>query len=728
MVRNPLQVNENAEIRKSYVPNPKQDEILRWVYQRLEDMKQARQPFEVIWDKAMKQYEALRPPKDLNDWQSNIVPPFTTSIIEAELSELIEQLKMPKVVARGEEDRSKSTIVNYVLKYLWEIGNADIEQYKVIKEALILGTAVGQNYYWKDQRKVQLLVKYDSEKGIEEFEEKTIADFDDDYFEYVSLWDFYIDESARSVNAGPYKANDCIRRYVLPLETFKQTYQGKIWDPYNAARFVVPGNDTNHYQYYKPPQGINKDEVEVLWYWSRNPDKLVIVANDVLIKEGPNPYNHKQLPFFQAVDIFRPNQFYHKGEPELLESIQDELTTIRRQRLDRTHLDTDKMFLVSNREQLTDQDLIVEPHKPIYVEDPTKSIVPLDYAQTPQTAYLEEDRLKEDGERVTGVDIRSLSVKSSGSATEAAILKEATLRRLRLKLWLIARTCLVEQTRLRVADIMQFYSKPKIQSIVGMKEAELKIAMEKGTMREINGEKFLEMPRTIRTTDVQLERQPTGTIIEKDRKGENYFDVRPEDVVPSKLGFDIKVAVDPTFPVSKPLLQEQVRELFASPLMEAAIANGIIDLKKSVDKVLEVNDFDPADFEPRKPEEDAINPEQMIEMAGLENEQMLKGVEVPGLGFANREHTDIHLAFMLSEEFANAFRQNPNLINIFTRHILDEEVAQQNRAKGVQAGGQPGQPGAQNTTQGVAASSAAAAQPGRAVGNTGISGQAPNQQ
>lgn len=727
-----IKPTENADIRKIYVPSEKDQNARVKVYQRLSDMKETRSQFEPKWDQWEKQYEAWRPPKDKQDWQSNIVPPFTTSIVEAELSELVDQTLRPKITARGSEDKPRATLLNHIYDYSWEVGNGDIELYKIIKESLILGNGIAQLYYWKDARQVRSLVEYDPEQGIEKYEEQEIADFDDVYMEAVKLQDFYIDENARSINAGPFKANDCIRRYIIPFERFKEIYKGPIWDPLNAAQYVKPGGDTNYYEYYKPPTGIGKKDVEVLWYWSRRPDELLIVANDVVMRNNPSPYNHKQLPFAQASDILRPHHFYDKGEPELLESIQEELTTQRRQRTDRIHLDIDKMFLISNREVLTDQDLIAEPHKAIFVDDPFKSIKPLEYSQTPSSAYQEEDRLKEDGERVTGMDVRSQSVKASGSATEAAILKEATLRRLRLKVWLLSRTFLVEAARLQVANILQFYTSAKLRSIVGVKSEELERAIEENRVKTLNGEDFIEDPRTIRTTDIELIRTPANTVEERERKGENFFDIRPEDITPSKGGYDIKLSAEPTFSVSKPLLQQRVNELFQHPIIRAAVQAGFVDLKKSAIKMLEINDFDPEDFEVKKQKgmSPVVDPQKVVALAFQENEDMARGDEIPGTGFAPKEHTDIHLEFIGSADFREAFRAKPTIINNFIRHISFEGDAQDDRAANIPIGvdRRPPEEGQQAPPPGIpvgippggaAASEAQAAQPGRAVGETG---------
>src|SRR3990167_5556964 len=118
-------------------------------------MKSVRSKFEPIWDRHEKQWEAWRPPKNINDWQSNIVPPFTTSIVEAELSELVDQTLRPKTTARGPEDKPKALVLNHILDYTWEIGNTDIELYKAIKDSLIFGNGIVQEYYLKDNRKVQ---------------------------------------------------------------------------------------------------------------------------------------------------------------------------------------------------------------------------------------------------------------------------------------------------------------------------------------------------------------------------------------------------------------------------------------------------------------------------------------------------------------------------------------------------------------------------------------------
>ncbi len=687
--------NRKAKINSVYKPPEKIKKDRRQVYKRFSDMQNGRyvngQNLEGQWDRWEKQYEAWRPDKSADDWQSNIVPPFTTSIVERALAEIVDQTMRPKVIPRGPEDKARAQVMNYVTDYTWEIGDGDLEIYASLKQALILGKTIWQEDYWDDRRKVKVLTKFNPEKGIEEYKEKDISDFNNVYGETVSLRDFYIDEMARTINMGRYKANDCIRRYIMNYDTFRETFKGSIWDQFNVARLVKPGGDLNHYQYYRPSEGTRDNQVEVLMYWGRRPDKWIIVANDIVVRDGPNPYNHKQLPFAEGSDVPRLHNFNARGEPALLESIQDELTTLRRMRIDRQHLDIWKMFLVSNRETLDDEEAIVAPSRFLYVDDPNKSIKPLEYGDINPSAYREEELLKQDGREVTGVE----SPQPAGTATEAAIFKESTMKSLRLKIWLLSRQLLTGIIRLRVPNISQFYSTPQVEKIVG----------------EAKMSKY----RQIRTTDVQLKTTKGGELVEEKKKGENFFEITPDLVTPMYGGFDYKLSAEPSFPLSKPLLQQKVNELMQSPIVMGAIQSGHYELGKVADEVMEINDFDPEEFKVKEEEPSIIDQAQLMELANRENEAIAAGKRVPPTAYANRAHSDIHLAFMDSDNFRQALAKNPEILTNMISHVQGEGMAQEARKQGQSELGVA--PRAQRTVgQGIMEGEAKATQPGKLQG------------
>ena len=699
--------NEKAVLNTKYKPPQKIQDDRKRIYLRYAYMKQGRSfngvNLEQMWDKWEKQYESWRPNKSADDWQSNIVPPFTTTIVERSLAELIDQTIQPIILPRGPEDAVRARVMSYTKDYTWEIGDGDLELYSSIKQALILGKTIWHETYWQDKRKVKMLKKFDFEKNEEEYVEKEITDFDDVYGENVDIRNFFLDPQARAINRGRYKAQDCINRMIMNYDSFQENFVDTIYDQFGVARLVQPGGDLNYWQYYRPPEGIDKDnQVEILFYWGRRPDKFIIVANDVVIRDGPNPYNHKQLPFAEGSDVPRLNQFWASGEPKLLESIQDELTTLRRMRIDRQHIDIWKMFLVSNRESLDEDEAIVAPSRFLYVDDPKNSIVPLEYNAVHPTAYQEEELLKEDGRQVTGIQ----SPQPTTTATESAIFKESTMKSLRLKIWLLSRELLTGIVRLRVPNIAQYYTVPKIQRIIGEK-------------------KYAEY-RNIRTSDVELKTTKTGELIEEEKKGNFFFEVTPELIVPQYGGFDYKLSGEPTFPISKPLQQQKVSEFMQHPVIRLAIRTGHYSVNRMADELAKINDYEPEKFKAPQvatQEEQVPNEEALYEIANRENEAMLAGKAVPGTPFATKGHTEIHLAFMDSPNFKLKF--NGNIVQIFSRHIMEESKAQDLRgqaATGMGMGTMPQIPGQQPTNgsvaQGVAQSEMQQVNPAMQIGQS----------
>jgi len=96
--------NTKAKLNSVYKPPDKIQDDRKAVYKRYAEMRNGRQDVESKWDKWERQYDAWRPDRSADDWQSNIVPPFTTTIVEKELAEIVDQTLQPKAIARGPED------------------------------------------------------------------------------------------------------------------------------------------------------------------------------------------------------------------------------------------------------------------------------------------------------------------------------------------------------------------------------------------------------------------------------------------------------------------------------------------------------------------------------------------------------------------------------------------------------------------------------------------------
>lgn len=664
-------------IRKIYNPTDKENQIRQHVYERKRQMGDKRKEEEDKWDRWEKQWDSYRFPKDADDWRSNIFIPITSSIIESQLSEIVNQELRPWVLERGAEDQSKAQVMNAILEYTWDVSKSDVALMELIKDALIFGTGIGMEYFWRQPR----TIKTDTN------EEKTVMEFEDPYLEPVRLWDFYIDERARSFS-GPYAANDCIRRYIMDYDDFRVFFKGKTWDPMNHSSLVKPGGDINYYEFYSPPERMEHDrEVEVLWYWNRREDLLAIVANDVVMKMGPNPYKHKQLPFVRTIDVKRPYQFYGKGECELLESLQDEVNTLRRMIIDRNHLDIDKPILVSDTLTVEDEDVISRPHGIIPVGD-VKEARPFEYSDVPGSVFKTLEMLNDDKIRVTGMDERQQSVSAAGTATEAAILKEATLKRLNMKIWQIKNDTLVDIGRLRVANIMQFYSQPKLEEIMGERMVEK--ARAEGSLVRSEGKNYRASYRNIRLKDQRMEvDNRTGQVKSLPARGFTFFEAEPRFFLPTRGGYDLRYKATSSIPISKPLQMQKMDELY-----DRLAKNPTVDPWKLAEAMLKSRDEDPDEFKVVKQGEEeprGISLKQMVDLAGIENDEMARGNEVGPTPYASPAHTELHIEFMRSEKFKKDVPPDSNVLQIFANHIMGEITAQTAR----QRGGSPPQGGAQ---------------------------------
>jgi len=670
-----MALQEEPKIRKLYVPSDEEYKILQHVYERKRQMSDKRQEHENNWENWEKQWNAYRLPKDADDWRSNIYIPITSSIIESQLSEIVNQDLKPWVLERGTEDVSKAQVMNAIIEYTWDVAKSDVALVEIIKDALIFGTGIGMEYYWKEQRKIK----------TKDGKEQDVFEFDNCYLEPVRLWDFFIDERARAFS-GPHGANDCIRRYIMDYDDFRNFFRGEVWDPKKRASLVKPGGDTNYYEFYKPPERMEHDrEVEVLWYWNKPKDLLAIIANDVNVKYGPNPYKHKQLPFVRAIDVKRPYQFYGKGEAELLESLQDEVNTLRRMIIDRNHLDIDKPILVSDTLTIEDDDAITRPHGLIPVGD-VNAAKPLEYSDIPKSVFMSLEMLNDDKIRVTGMDERQQSVAAAGTATEAAILKEATMKRLGMKIWNIKNDTLVDVGKLRVANIMQFYAQPKLEEIIG--EDRVAKAEAEGTLVKSNGRNYRESYRNIRLKDQKVQvNQKTGQTTLSPFKGNTFFEADPKFFLPTHGGYDIRYKATSALPISKPLEQQKADEMY-----DRLAGNPTVDPWKLAEFLIKSRDEDPDEFRVQKPGEQqpkGVQLKQMIDLAGIENDEMLKGNPIKSTPYASPAHTEMHIEFMRSDKFKEDIPEDSKVLQIFTDHVTGEIMAQQSR-QGAGAGQPPG--------------------------------------
>lgn len=532
--------------KSTYTPTKSEKTQIEMLAERMEKMKRKRKKYEQDWNDADKQRLMYRKQRPKDEWRSDLRLPDTFSIIETAKAEMADQ--SPGITYRPREsgDIEKAEKHNKIFEYTWEKGNGDLELLKFIDDGLVYGLAIGEEYWRQDIVEEKNIEDFDLEKFEPIKWNKTDrTKFDDVYFESIPIWSFYWDPMADSLKT----ARDCAKVLTMPFEDFERKYKN-----FPKSKKVAGGSSVYRPEWFKPIGNLDDYEVEVIHYYNKAKDLYLIQANGILLTkpDNPIPYKHKTFPFVRGVDILLPHSFVGMGEPKIMKSLQDERDTLRNMRLDTTHLNIQNQYIVDDRIELDDEDLIARPHG--IIRGPKDTITPVPKIPIFSEAYREEEFINDDIIKSTGIDIRMQSIGGKGdTATEVAILKESSLKRIRLKLKLLEKMALHRLGRIRLSNVQQFYAIPKIKKILGKEGIE-----EKETFRDVGF-----------TTP----------------KGEyTWFTARPDDLMGE---YDIVVVPGATLPVSKALESQKRINLY-----DRLAGHPDVDQRELVSMLIKAHDED----------------------------------------------------------------------------------------------------------------------------------------
>jgi hypothetical protein len=646
-------LEEKSKDVNRYSATEEEEEIRQRVYDRYKAMKDAetRGEAETEWDMGDKSYEAYVEAQDDDDYRTNINKPIAFSIIETELQETIDRRPRPLVKPREYSDNAKVQFINDALDYSFDIGNFDYQYYLAKKESLIRGTGFLFEYYREDSRVVSDMKMVKDEENPGEFKEEynliKRVDFEDVYAEYIPNEMIYVGPEGNHIS----KKADAIIREVIDIDAFRQKYDGRRG--YVNIDKVVAGGDTSHYTFYSPDEDVTAHDVEVLHYYNRTLDRYDVVANDIPIRYGPNPNPHKEIPLVPIYCYKRPNRFYGFGIPKIIKSPVEERNTLSNLRLDYQKMGINKMFFYDETVELDELDLVTRPHGGVPVSTngrPVRDVIQwMEYGDVKPSSYREEEILIEDIRRATGIDDRVQGVNAGGTATEAAILKESSMKRINAKETLNEMDGLIRLGRLRLENIRFYYTIPKITRIV-----------------EANGEeKVTRKPKEIRVEGKTYSFDEQGNLQMAQTEGYSFFEVKgkAKALFNDMAEYDIEMEAGSSGELSKPLKQQKVAEM-----VDRITANPMfmkyLEPRKALQRYISVNDEDSREWV--KKEYDTVDMQMQAEM---ENRVMASGYPLPPTPGADETHTIIHIMHTKTADY----QQYPEeLQSVYEAHIMGE--------------------------------------------------------
>lgn len=177
------------------------------------------------------------------------------------------------------------------------------------------------------------------------------------------------------------------------------------------------------------------ERLHEIWEYHDGHNVYTILDKAFPVQIGKSPHYHGEIPF----QIFRPTivpgEFAGIGEIQPIAHLQHELNTLRGQRRDNATLVLQKGFIYSEG-RVDPNDLVVGPGVGVPVlGDPRDVIQELNWNDIPGSGYQEEDAIKADIERTTGVSdpVSGAEGASQQTATGIQLIQSAANFRIQQK-------------------------------------------------------------------------------------------------------------------------------------------------------------------------------------------------------------------------------------------------------------------------------------------------------
>lgn len=648
------QLDPQPHINSSYNPNKRKRYIRRTLYQRYYWLRNdpLRVQAEADWETADKEFMMWTDTEntDSDNWHADLHLPDAFAAIQSQMQETIERTARPSTRSNEESDEPITEFCNDILNYNMDSTGYDYQYYLAKLNAASRGTAFLKDYWRTEKRTVKDPDSLDEKTGEIKYVEREIIDFDDDYTEWIPNEFIYTDDKANDIN----NAVDGIEREIINIEEFHRKYDKK--PGFYDTQYVYQGGDTSDRSFFQLPKDITAQDVEVLHYMNRSTDSYWCCANNVTIYDAPLPSKHKELPWTPIYQYRIPGQFWGMGLPKILHMLSEERRSIRNLNMDRQKLNINKMFLHNSSFDIDDEDLISRPHGLISVDtggQPLSSaIVPVEYGDVPASYFKTEEILLDDITRAIGINPLAEAQATGGTATQAAILKENTLKRINLISITNEMDSVVRIGKLKWSNISFFYPIPRMESITEDNEERtekvyktITVQGRKFDIKNENSKKVLKMDDVKGVTSIKLDKR-FGRYLES--------------------SVDIIVDADIYTPISKAIDQTKKTEMFSLMLSQPE-TKAIMDMNGAAADVLKVNNVKP-DVWLKNP----TSKKDMMMLAEAENQVMMAGQPLAGTEDATEDHTLVHLMLTKTQEYQQS---PPNIQQLVMDHILQEHDA-----------------------------------------------------
>lgn len=446
-----------------------------------------------IWRRSYNNWRGIMD-TSIYPWRSKLFVPWTFTVIEAII---------PKVFARDPKWRAISRnpdfpeggpqVVQDLLTYQWNRMGMRIKMYDYIKDSLMFSKGfakVSWNFKTRTKTFMEPIVGKDDKITFER-QTKSEIEADDPKVEIIDPYDIYIDPDATSSGFGG-DGTYLIHRKTVPIKEVKDNPNYKNVDKINEESYADQYMDKlARYNDNIPQKDKHKELVEILEYWER--DRLIVIANrSVVLRDSPNPYHHKEIPFVELDDYRDPHRLYGQSEASVIDPLQREINAIRNQRRDYDNIALNPVILMVPGTLRNPNSAVMAPGNVWPVSD-LNSIAPFAMPQLQGSSTQIEERTAQDIQRTVAIDEIGIGLLPGNSqrrsATEVVTSQTVAGKRFAVKIALLE-DAVKKIGQLVFALNQQFLDQERMIQIVGERGATEWVQL---SPEDIRGEYFIDL-------------------------------------------------------------------------------------------------------------------------------------------------------------------------------------------------------------------------------------------
>lgn len=468
-----------------YNPSDKEKQKIKGVYEELSVMKKLRnQKWKHFNDRSLKDfiddsqlrlngYVPSRKSQGKEPWQSNMVHPVTRNKFKAILAGYALNIPQTRITAQNEkqqEDQNRASLMRSLVNYSYDTESKEEQNFFEAWETVEKGTVIVYDGYLKARATRKIIKSYDPTTGDIETEEQEVETDNQCVSFIIPLMNMYIkDWTIFDIQKQP---SLCwVER--MDVDSFKNEF-GK-YKKFEHVKTSVQLTDKNEqdlfFKEFWQERDKNDEPIEVVRYFNKGKDEFIIIANGVLLFESPMILGKKKKWYPFAKTVFEPfatDFFYGNSLPNTLMCEHDVIQSLYNMTLDKTYRSMIPQRLIGmiNKDDFDLEDNNVDTDTEIYVQD-IKQVreIPI---QGVNQSELQMIQLISRGLDQSSVDENQSGNQRPGNVTaREVVIADQNAKRLKGILYLFMTSLWTQKIKLRVMNILTYYTQEKIGRAVG---------------------------------------------------------------------------------------------------------------------------------------------------------------------------------------------------------------------------------------------------------------------